>query len=82
MRKAIIKSIFLYAIIFLDDFNKTEETREQIDPDPVVQSEQSVNDNSIDKIAIGIPGSLSNQPPVTPNTEQENNDNKKHIREE
>ena len=58
------------------DFNKTEETREQIDPDPVVQSEQSVNDNSIDKIAIGIPGSLSNQPPVTPNTEQENNDNK------
>lgn len=47
------------------DFNKVEETHETVDPTPVLRSETGKNDDSVDKIAAGIPGSLSNRPPVT-----------------
>ncbi|MGR2770143.1 flagellar basal-body MS-ring/collar protein FliF [Photobacterium ganghwense] len=47
------------------DFSRVEETRESIDPSPVVRTEHSIQNNSIDKIALGVPGSLSNKPPVT-----------------
>ncbi len=47
------------------DFSRVEETQEILDDAPVVRNEHSIQDNSIDQIALGIPGSLSNQPPVT-----------------
>lgn len=46
------------------DFSRTKETKEIIDSTPVVRSEHSIQNNSIDKIALGVPGSLSNKPPV------------------
>lgn len=47
------------------DFSRVEETQEILDNNPVVSNEHTVQDNSIDQIALGVPGSLSNQPPVT-----------------
>ncbi|MGI2881527.1 flagellar basal-body MS-ring/collar protein FliF [Vibrio furnissii] len=47
------------------DFSRVEETQEILDNTPVVQNEHTVQNNSIDQIALGIPGALSNQPPVT-----------------
>jgi len=47
------------------DFSRVEETQEILDNNPVVSNEHTVHDNSIDQIALGVPGSLSNQPPVT-----------------
>ena len=46
------------------DFSRTEETRETVDSDPVVQNEHRIQNASVDKIALGVPGSLSNEPPV------------------
>jgi flagellar M-ring protein FliF len=47
------------------DFSQVEETQEILDSNPVVRNEHSIQRNTIDKIALGIPGALSNQPPVT-----------------
>ncbi|MGR5178763.1 flagellar basal-body MS-ring/collar protein FliF [Vibrio parahaemolyticus] len=47
------------------DFSRVEETQEILDSNPVVRNEHSIHNNTVDKIALGIPGSLSNQPPVT-----------------
>ncbi|EGQ7827882.1 flagellar M-ring protein FliF [Vibrio parahaemolyticus] len=47
------------------DFSQVEETREILDNAPVVRNEHTIQNNSIDQIALGVPGSLSNQPPVT-----------------
>ncbi len=47
------------------NFNHVEETQEIVDNTPVVRTENTVQNNSIDKIAIGMPGALSNKPPVT-----------------
>ncbi|GMQ45121.1 flagellar basal-body MS-ring/collar protein FliF [Vibrio sp. 10N] len=47
------------------DFSQVEETKEILDSNPVVRNEHSIHNNTVDKIALGIPGSLSNQPPVT-----------------
>lgn len=47
------------------DFSRVEETQEILDNAPVVRNEHTIQNNSIDQIALGIPGSLSNQPPVT-----------------
>lgn len=47
------------------DFSQVEETQEILDSNPVVRNEYSIQNNTVDKIALGIPGSLSNQPPVT-----------------
>ncbi|MGL4753513.1 MAG: flagellar basal-body MS-ring/collar protein FliF [Aeromonadaceae bacterium] len=46
------------------DFNTVEETREEIDPKSVMRSESGKADKTVDNLALGIPGSLSNQPPV------------------
>ena len=46
------------------DFSRTKETQEIVDSNPVVRSEHSIQNNSVDKIALGVPGSLSNKPPV------------------
>ncbi|MGC9421868.1 flagellar basal-body MS-ring/collar protein FliF [Vibrio sp.] len=47
------------------NFSQIEETQEIVDDSPVVRSEHSIQSNVIDQIALGIPGSLSNNPPVT-----------------
>jgi flagellar M-ring protein FliF len=47
------------------NFNVVEETQEQIDPNSVVSQESGKNDKSIDALALGIPGALSNRPPET-----------------
>ena len=46
------------------DFNTVEESREQIEPNGAVRSESGKDDKRLDSLALGIPGSLSNQPPV------------------
>lgn len=47
------------------DFSDTEETQKRYNPDlPAVRSEVTVEENNIGGLAVGIPGALSNQPPV------------------
>ncbi|PWI33029.1 flagellar M-ring protein FliF [Vibrio albus] len=58
------------------DFSRTEETREIVDSDPVVQNEHRIQNASVDQIALGVPGTLSNEPPVVQgedNTEDSQN---------
>nr|WP_245823661.1 flagellar basal-body MS-ring/collar protein FliF [Photobacterium proteolyticum] len=57
------------------DFSRTKETQEIIDSTPVVRSEHSIQNNSIDKIALGVPGSLSNKPPVVEEPETQDSKN-------
>ncbi|GLT17552.1 flagellar M-ring protein [Vibrio zhanjiangensis] len=47
------------------DFSQVEETQEILDNTPVVRNEHTITNNSVDQIALGVPGTLSNQPPVT-----------------
>lgn len=47
------------------NFSAVEETQEQIDPNGVVTQESSKFDKSVDALAMGIPGALSNRPPET-----------------
>lgn len=47
------------------DFSQVEETEEILDDTPVVRDEHTIQNNSVDQIALGVPGSLSNQPPIT-----------------
>lgn len=46
------------------DFNVVEETREALDKEGVLKSENSRTDSMLDQLAMGIPGALANQPPV------------------
>lgn len=46
------------------DFSKVEETREVLDAEPILLSENRVLDNATDQLALGIPGALANQPPI------------------
>ena len=53
------------------NFNAVEETQQQLDPQGVITKESSKSDKTIDALALGIPGALSNRPPeTTPQTEQ------------
>lgn len=45
------------------NFDQVEETHESIDSDPVIRTEFNKQDNSSGQMALGIPGSLSNQAP-------------------
>lgn len=47
------------------NFSQVEETQEILDSTPIVRNEHTITNNSIDQIALGVPGTLSNQPPVT-----------------
>ena len=47
------------------DFSVVEETKEAIDPESVVRQETLKSDATLDKMAMGIPGSLANRPPVS-----------------
>lgn len=46
------------------DFSEVEETREVLADEPVLISERSLLDNAAGQLALGIPGALSNRPPV------------------
>ncbi|KMT64900.1 flagellar basal-body MS-ring/collar protein FliF [Catenovulum maritimum] len=47
------------------DFTSTEQTQKRYNPDlPAVRSEMTLETNSLGNGAMGIPGALSNQPPV------------------
>ncbi|UJF18029.1 flagellar M-ring protein FliF [Vibrio sp. SS-MA-C1-2] len=48
------------------DFSKREETLETFD-EPKIQSESITTDSNDSSVALGIPGALSNTPPVTGN---------------
>ena len=59
------------------DFSVVEETRESLDPNTIVLSERTKTDSSLDQLAVGIPGSLANQPPVGPDDQNGGNDNER-----
>jgi len=47
------------------DFSSVEETQKRFNPDlPAIRSEMTIEENNIGGLAVGIPGALSNQPPV------------------
>jgi len=48
------------------DLSKIEETQERLGDAPKVNSEEKSNERNTDQIAIGVPGALSNRPPVPP----------------
>ena len=53
------------------NFNAVEETQQQLDPNAVVTRESNKSDKTIDALALGIPGALSNRLPETaPKTDQ------------
>nr|WP_241264281.1 flagellar basal-body MS-ring/collar protein FliF [Bowmanella dokdonensis] len=50
------------------DFTAVEQTQKRYNPDlPAVRSEMTIEDNSVGGVAAGIPGALSNQPPLESN---------------
>lgn len=50
------------------DFSAVEETQKRFNPDlPAIRSEMTIEENNIGGLAVGIPGALSNQPPVNSN---------------
>ena len=49
------------------DLSDIDETREHYGNEPKVNREENVQDSDTNQIAMGIPGSLSNRPPVAPN---------------
>ncbi|WP_440875238.1 flagellar basal-body MS-ring/collar protein FliF [Thalassotalea sp. PLHSN55] len=48
------------------DFNEVEETLENFNPNTVIAKENGQEQTSSDFMALGVPGSLTNQPPVKP----------------
>ncbi|WP_298774716.1 flagellar basal-body MS-ring/collar protein FliF [uncultured Shewanella sp.] len=55
------------------NFNQVEETKESLDPQTVITSENQSTNESNTAMELGIPGALSNQPPTTEDTENANN---------
>ena len=57
------------------DFTATEQTQKRYNPDlPAVRSEMTSEENSVGGGAMGIPGALSNQPPLDSNIPEKAND--------
>ena len=72
------------------DFTNTEETQRRFNPDlPALRSEMRVEDNSIGGMLGGIPGALTNQPPLesaipenaTGGNQQKPTPGRKHLEE-
>ena len=54
------------------DFTEEEQTRKSYNPDlPAVRSEMTVEDSNVGNGAMGIPGALSNQPPLNSDIPQQ-----------
>ncbi|EPF6161501.1 TPA: flagellar M-ring protein FliF [Citrobacter sedlakii] len=49
------------------DLSNIDETQEHYGDAPKLNREENVQDNDTNQIAMGIPGSLSNRPPLAPN---------------
>lgn len=50
------------------DFSRVEETQKSFDPDMLAtRSENLIEDNNVGGLAAGVPGALSNQPPLNSN---------------
>lgn len=49
------------------DLSNIDETQEHYGDEPKINREDNVQDSDTNQIAMGIPGSLSNRPPVAPN---------------
>jgi flagellar M-ring protein FliF len=49
------------------DFSQVDETRETLNNEPVLLSETTLTDSAAGQLALGIPGALTNQPPVAAN---------------
>lgn len=50
------------------DFTATEQTQKRFNPDlPAVRSEMTIEENTVGGLSGGIPGALSNQPPLNSN---------------
>ncbi|MDR6984301.1 flagellar M-ring protein FliF [Rheinheimera pacifica] len=64
------------------DFSVVEETREVVDPASVMRSESIKTDTMLDQLAMGIPGSLANQPPLPANQQAEDNNQRTSERNE
>ncbi|WP_333796318.1 flagellar basal-body MS-ring/collar protein FliF [Rheinheimera sp.] len=57
------------------DFTTTEQTQKRFNPDlPAVRSEMTIEENSVGGGSMGIPGALSNQPPLDSNIPEKAND--------
>ena len=56
------------------DFTATEQTQKRFNPDlPAVRSEMTIEENSVGGLSGGIPGALSNQPPLNSNIPEQAN---------
>ncbi|WDE14360.1 flagellar M-ring protein FliF [Thalassomonas haliotis] len=53
------------------DFSEIEETVETVNPDTVVSKENIREQTTKDMLAFGVPGSLTNQPPIKPDADSE-----------
>jgi flagellar M-ring protein FliF len=50
------------------DFSRSEETQKSFNPDlPAIRAEHLTEDSNVGGLAVGIPGALSNQPPMNSN---------------
>jgi flagellar M-ring protein FliF len=58
------------------DFSRSEETQKSFNPDlPATRSENLIEDNNVGGLAVGIPGALTNQPPLNSNIPENANTN-------
>jgi flagellar M-ring protein FliF len=57
------------------DFTATEQTQKRYNPDlPAIRSEMTIEENSVGGLSAGIPGALSNQPPLNSSTPEQATD--------
>ena len=62
------------------DFTATEQTQKRYNPDlPAVRSEMTSEENSVGGGAMGIPGALSNQPPLDSNIPEKANNGESPV---
>ncbi|XOV79268.1 MAG: flagellar basal-body MS-ring/collar protein FliF [Aestuariibacter sp.] len=53
------------------DFTSVEQTQKRYNPDlPAIRSEMTVEENSVGSVIAGVPGALTNQPPLESNIPQ------------
>ncbi|MBB4862036.1 flagellar M-ring protein FliF [Pseudomonas nitritireducens] len=57
------------------DFSQKEETQQAYGEAPRLRSESLRNESTLDQLALGVPGSLSNRPPEPPPQQQQGQNN-------
>jgi flagellar M-ring protein FliF len=58
------------------DFSRSEETQKSYNPDlPAIRSENLIENNNVGGLALGVPGALSNQPPINSQIPENANNN-------